>query len=413
MRAAAIGLVVILVLAFVLYDSGERDDPPRSGAAARHGSLAAAVDDVLSGEDQLTRAAELATALQGFGPEALADVEEAWATIEEDTGGSKTLELTLLVGWWCRYEPEGAFSWLNGKYRHLNPVMMTTLVRCWATRSPIAASRAVTSLPKVRQTQDTPQLINAVVIGWNASGESGVEEFLMALSSDVNRQIALTALANAKVRRDGVEEAIRWAQALPDSASGDFKQQAHRRVATAIAGVDPIRAAGWAETLLAGEWGTGVPRRVAQRWSQEDGQAAMEWLRSLPTSPDLPKAFEDTYRRWLSNDREAALEWLPDQKRDASLDPAVSLYAQSVARDDPEAALPWAAQVQDATRRDETLEQIARIWMRRDGDTARAWIETSDLSDNARQRVYAAAEKNRARKQPGRRAPRAAESLAK
>ena len=256
-----------------------------------------------------------------------------------------------------------------------------------------------------RQKKDTDflsRLVNALVLGWNASGEPGVEEYLIALPSEVIRQTALSGLAADKVRRHGVEETIRWAEALPDDAPVKFKLRAFRRVASAVADVDPLRAAAWAESHLDGEWGTDLPRRVAAYWSQQDPQSAMEWLRGLPASPDLHRAFEEAYRTWLNQDREAARAWLLEQELDASLDPVVAVYALRTARDDPEAALPWAARVQHPTRRDETLERIARAWMLRDPDAARAWIETSDLSEHARARVHAANEK--AKQQARRRA---------
>jgi hypothetical protein len=389
--AAAIGLV-LAALAFLLYASGWRVHKPLSDHAPPYDSLAASVLDVMSVEDPLARAARLATLLQGFGPIGVREIQEAWTVAVRDVEAPATVELALLVEWWCRHDPEGAFRWLQHRHRLRDPTLMTALVRAWATRDPVAASAMLATLPQ-RQNMDLSLLRYALAMGWNASGQPGVEEYLIALPSGADRQIALSGLIADKVRRDGVEETIRWAEALPDDAAAKFKLRAYRRVASAIADVDPIRAAAWAESQLDGEWGTGLLRRVAGHWSLQDGQSAMQWLRGLPASPDLPGAFEEAYRTWLSSDREVARAWLREQELDASLDPAIALYALSTARDDPPAALPWAARVQDETRRDETLEKIARTWLHRDPDAARAWLETSELSEAARKRAYAAQEK--------------------
>ncbi len=396
--AAPLGVVVIVVaLLFIASGCSVQDSGTQGDHAPRHESLTAAVADAMSLEDPLARAARLATALQGFDEESLGEVHEARIVVEKGIDGSQTVELALLIDWWARYDPEGAFTWLLKSRRQGNPVLMTALVQSWATRAPIFASRAIEVLSA--RPQDSSQIIRALVQGWNASGAPGVEEYLIALKSDVSRQVALTGLAIQKVQRDGVEETIRWAEALSGDAAGDFKQLAFRRVAGAVAGVDPIRAAAWAERQRGGQWGVGLARAVTQKWCEQDGQSAMEWLRGLPDpgSADVARAFEEGYRTWLNTDREAARAWLHEQELDSSLDPVVAIYARSTAREDPEAAIPWAARINDEVQRNETLEKIAQAWMHRDPDAARVWLEKGELSDLAVQRVYASRERAKER----------------
>ncbi len=397
--AAAVIALVLTVLVVGLYGAGWRLQAPQGAQESQHDSLLATVVDVMSVEDPLVRAARLATALQGFGPEALSEIEEAWIEVVGDFESPATVELALLVEWWCRHDPEGAFGWLHGRNRLRDPTLMTSLMRTWATRDPVAASLMFETFPR-RPNEDLSRLLNALVLGWSASGEPGIERWLIAYPKDVERQIALSGLVADKVRRLGIEETVRWVEALPDTIPSKFKMRAFRRVATAISEVDPVRAAAWAENHLEEEWGSGLPRRVAMQWSPLDGPAAMKWLRGLPASPDVAKAVGDAYRAWLRKDGEAAGSWLLAQEVDASLEPAMAVYAVDTARHDPEAALSWAARVQDDARHEETLERIAGIWLRRDPAAARSWIETSDLSDVAKTRVYAANEraKNRSRK---------------
>jgi hypothetical protein len=149
---------------------------------------------------------------------------------------------------------------------------------------------------------------------------------------------------------------------------------------------------------------------VTQKWSEQDGQSAMEWLRGLPDpgSADVARAFEEGYRTWLNTDREAARAWLYEQELDSSLDPVVAIHARSTAREDPEAAIPWAARINDEVRRNETLEKVAQAWIHRDPDAARVWLEKGELSDLAVQRVYASREraKERAKAKGAKRAAR-------
>jgi hypothetical protein len=400
---SAILASLVASLVWLLVGSGcgtqdAQDRTPQSDEALSTDSLTGAVADALSIEDSLERAAALATALRALDREGLGEVERVWLLAAEGARGSQTIELALLVDWWARYDPVGAFTWLHERRRAGNPVLLATLVRSWASRAPIAATRAVDALPQSRDPA-LPQIVHALVQGWNASGEPGVEEYLIELPSDVNRQAGLTGLAVDKAWRSGIQDTIRWAEALPDDAPGDFKQLAFRRVAGAITDIDPIRASAWAEKQRGGEWGTGLVRSVVQKWALQDGEPAMKWLRGLPDagSADVARAFEEGYRSWLSTNPEVARAWLLEQELDASLDPVVALYAKSMARNDPEAALPWAARIRDESRREEALEKIARAWLHRDPDAARVWLEAGELPEAVVERVYAAHERVSAR----------------
>ena len=396
-------------LAFLLCApgcDGQKSAPP-SDRVPEYENLTSAVAHAMSVEDPLARAAQLATALQGFNEESLGEVREAQALIEGGLHGSQTVELALLVDWWARYDPDGAFTWLKNSRRQGNPVIMTNLVYSWAVREPVFASMGIEVLSP-RQ-QEAHQVVSALAQGWNASGAPGVEEYLIGLRSDVSRQVALTGLAVDKVKRGGIDETILWVQDPPDGSAGDFKQLAYRRVAGAIAQVDPIRAAAWVESERDGPWGDGLARAVSQKWSQQDGQAAMEWLRGLPDpeSTDVARAFEEGYRVWLSTDRETARAWLPEQELDLSLDPILAVYSRSIAREDAEAAIPWAGRITDPLRRNETLEKIAQAWMHQNPEAASAWLEKGELPEVAVRRVHASLEraKERAKARAGRKRP--------
>ncbi|MGB0620075.1 MAG: hypothetical protein ACPGVZ_11470 [Myxococcota bacterium] len=359
-------------------------------------SLKEAVADAISVDDPLRRAARLADALQAFDERALVDIRDAWS-LATGVSGAETVELALLAGWWGQYDPDDAFKWLNDRRRSSNPILVKALVRSWAARDPVAAGEALATTSKLRE-KDLGPIFFALAQGWNASGEPGVEAYLKAMSSDANRQVAISGLVADKVLRNGTEETIAWAEDLIEDGS-DFKLRAFRRVAGAVADEDPLRAAAWAESRVDGPWGTGLVRPVAQHWARKDGRAAMEWLRGIPEAPDQARGFEDGYRAWLRNDREAARDWLLEQEIDALLDPVVAIYARSTARDDPAAAIPWVQRMHHDAARVETLEVVARAWAHHDRDAARAWIATSELDEDARNRIEEALQRSKERAQ--------------
>jgi hypothetical protein len=361
------------------------------------GTVAASVVGALSIDDALSRAALLAALLQGLGPDAVSEVKIAWERHTRNGRGDPGAELLLIVEWLARHDPEGAYAWVQVHGGHQSPVVLRGLIRAWAARDPAAARGVISEGHTIRKSD---QLTSALVEGWLESGLPGVEEYLVEMPPSNQQQFAISALVRRLIVRDGIDAALRWVEALPDEAPGRFKLQAYRRVASAVADIDPQRAAHWAEKQLAGDFGDGVPRRVGVSWGGQDGEAAMTWLASLPAVDHLPFAVDATYREWLRHDREGALRWLREAEPNPTFEPAISLYALAAVRDDPQTALEWAQRLQDEELRHLTLEKLARAWLANDPEAARAWIEGSELPEAAQQRVLAPPKKPQ-RTRPG------------
>jgi hypothetical protein len=361
--------------------------------------VTASVVGALSIDDALARAALLAALLQGLGPDAVSEVKLAWQLHTKYGRGDPGAELLLIVEWLARHHPEGAYAWVRVHGGHQSPVVLRGLIRAWAARDPAAAREVIS---KGRTTiRNANQLTSALVEGWLESGLPGLEEYLVEMPPSNEREHAISALARRLIVRDGIDAALRWVEALPDEAPGRFKLQAYRRVASAVADIDPQRAAHWAEKQLAGDFGKGVPRRVGVSWGRQDGEAAMTWLASLPAVDHLPSAVEATYREWLRHDREGALRWLREVEPNPTFEPAISVYALVTVRDDPQTALEWAQRLQDEELRHLTLENLARAWLANDPEAARAWIEASELPEAARKRALAPPKKRPQRTRRG------------
>jgi hypothetical protein len=260
-------------------------------------------------------------------------------------------------------------------------------------------------IPKKQTPRNNDGLNSALVEGWLESGLPGLVEYLAEMPPGAERQFAIAALARRLILREGIDAALRWAEALPDEAPSQFKLQAYRRVASAVADIDPQRAAHWAEKQLAGDFGNGVPRRVGVRWVRwdgQDGEPAMTWLASLPAVDHLPHAVESTYREWLRHDREGALRWLREVEPNPTFEPAISLYAfVAVSDGDSQTALEWAQRLHDEGLRHQTLEKVARAWFANDPEAARAWVEGSELPEAARKRALTPPKTRPQRASPG------------
>jgi hypothetical protein len=346
------------------------------------GEVAAAVRAVLTNPDPIQRTEELARLLQPLGPEALGEVKAAYDAFFVDPGDVATL---LLAEWWARFDPQGAFEWTRSEWTGRHPAVVMSVVYAWATRAPEEARRA---LEEIREPVHSKACREALISGWHESGKPGLLDFIASIPSEIDRQHTIALLMRRKVRRDGVEQTFRWAEALPDGPDR-FKLNVFRRVASAVTEVDPHRAAAWAVRHSEGEYGKGLFRRVGVRWANWDGRAALMWLATLPPGWERDVGVQEAYRNWLGRQHEDAMDWMRGAELEPWLDPALALFAMSLSRRSPEEGLEWAARVHDEERRREALVRSARGWRATDPEAAQAWLDRSELPEQARERILA------------------------
>jgi hypothetical protein len=265
--------------------------------------------------------------------------------------------------------------------------VIRSVIRAWARRDPLAARNA---LGLVLDPVTRRACLDALVSGWEDSGQPGLIEYLHEMPPSIEQLRALAAVARRKVLRDGVEGAFAWVESLPedrDDEVGRFKLQLFRRVASAAASVDLERAAAWALKHADGPNGDGLLGRVGNTWAMRDGAAAMTWLSGLPEGKTRDKGVEDTYRAWLDWDAPAALAWMRAREAEPWLEPALALFAVASSREDPEASLAFAARIRDEETRRNVVITIGRLWLDSAPDAAHAWLESGGLDPALRDQI--------------------------
>ena len=368
----------------------------RQGAVVPPG-LTADLHAALIHSDLPERTTRVAALLAPLGPDALDQVRTAYDGVLLDTGD---VELVLLLDWWASFDPEAALAWARNSGIGWHPAAIAAVARAWARKDPEAASRGLRDLALDDRLLTAGLL--GLVRGWEESGRPGLEDYLEGTAGGDEASIrAIDAVARGKVLRDGPEAGIAWAEGLPDRDDGspsDFKINAYRRVASAVVGVDPQRAATWVSGLRGGKYASGLLFRTATSWAERDGEAAMRWLESLPPDRDVPLAVQEAYRMWASRDKEAAFEWIRNAKLEPWLDPAVQTYAMTRYRTGPQEAIDWAKRIHDPQRREQSIVRIVATWLIDAPEAAQAWLDRSDLGEDARQTIATLRDRAVARK---------------
>jgi len=344
--------------------------------------VSAAVESALLHPDALERTAQLARLLHGLGPDAIGDVRAAYDAVFVDVGD---VEIVLLAEWWAQFDPRAAFDWTRREWAGQHPAVVAAVIRAWAARDPEQARQAVDeiALPVLRSAS-----VEALLRGWDESGEPGLVGYVAGLPFGGPRQLAIARLATRRLHRSGAEEVLRWAEGLSDDHPDHFKLQVFRRVASAVAELDPQAAAAWAERHSTGEYGDGLFRKVGVRWAKRDAPAAMAWLATLPAGQQRDVGIQETYRVWLGRDAEGATTWLRSSELEPWLEPALALFALYLSRESPEEAMDWAARIQDQERRQQTIVKIGRRWVVADPDAAESWLDRAELSEEMRSWIH-------------------------
>jgi hypothetical protein len=351
---------------------------PPAAAVASDADAVAEIAQALGLPDRLARATRLSAVLRSIGPMPIEDILKAYDTALVEPGD---VEYLLLAEWGARHDPKATIDWAQRNGRGGSPAALATSVLAWARRDPESARHVVDAMPLVRTRQHAR---NALIRGWHESGRTGLVEYLGGLAPGQPRQLAISQLTRRMVKRAGAEATIRWAESIPGS-DAKFRLNVYRRVASALVMVDVERAADWALEVGGGEFGKGLYRRVAVRWAERDGRAAMDWLENLPRGRERDIAVQETYRIWLgSESRDAAREFIAERSAASWLEPAAVLYLSTLAREDPQAAIQWIPRLEDAERRREATINVGRIWRRADPEAAATWMEQADLPDDVK-----------------------------
>jgi hypothetical protein len=182
------------------------------GKASRGASAATnLIGEALLESDTFARAARLGTLLPTLGPEA---APEARATLGNRTIDLGVADIILLVRFWATHEPEAAtdWAWAHTVKFGMGPLYEASEV--WASIDPEAV---IARIRKFGPGPANTRVEKALVRGWMNSDLPGLEDYILSLGgiSD-SGQRALRAYCRARIRRDGPEAVMRWAESIPD-----------------------------------------------------------------------------------------------------------------------------------------------------------------------------------------------------
>ena len=349
-----------------------------------------AISEVLRDADAFSRARRLATLLPTLGRGPLPHLKAIFSDPKLSLQIGAT-EIELLTRYWATHDPEAASTWAVEKsppaYR---TAAVFSTVPVWAESDPFAALGAARRWMEEKRGDVRNPLQVALMMGWYAAGDPPeLQTFMQELGVGFSRQRALSSYVRVKLRAEGPDAVMRWAEAISDD-DPRYKLAVYRQVGFGVAPYDLDAALGWCDAHCRGPYGTNLRGAVVQGWMHRDPAAALNWLSKAPEGHEARFALRVAYATWLGEDRDAAMQWMAEQAPDeppTALIPTYPIYAPALAKESPARAIPFAELILDDIGREITLIEIATAWRAEDEAACEAWLAQSPLSEAARQKV--------------------------
>jgi len=362
--------------------------------------VAQRLDEIRNTSTEAGRVAMLTELAERAGPDA-ADLLQHEVSSRVTTW--RRLDRLLLIDAWSRLEPAAATRWANvGASNDMANVAMEIAVANWARRDP---QQVISAFPDIGGAG-----LDGVVSGWFEGGHPGLEVWIVEglEVSTVPGQAALANYFRRAIEAEGLEGARRRAEQMISDFPG-----VHRRVtilrqaASEITMIDPDAGIAYYESLQSDEDGPAVLSEVAQRLAHHDGRRTLEWLRARTEVDDdeRMRITRAAYQIWGTWKRPEAMAWaleIPEAERSARWFTGVaSRMVGMLSWEHPEQAIEWSALIPDPKERELALVSIVRRWRGKNLIAAEAWLESSDLSEEARAKARFYPKNFKGRKPPG------------
>ncbi len=352
------------------------EDQKKMGLVSDTPSLMALSDKAIRDPNPITRRLAFSRLLEALTPDNAVEIREQLLALGAE--GDQWRDFNYQ---WGAVAGEEAFRFAaSSEEKDLDAALAG-----WASANPSKALAMLDNLPEELQGQ-RDSLARSVVEGVSDRDLASATDLVLRLASEgvLKTDELMGIVANDAVRMQGVENAAKWSESLPN---GPLKGAAMQRIAGDYAERDPEGAAAWAEGITDQDSSTRVIQEVSNTWAARNPVASVNWLESLPEGNGQKAGLRSVFGDWEDRDPAAATEYLASMPESAQRDSAISGFSRGYAWQDPEVAIAWALDISDPALRQDSLTRAGQVFLRRDADSARAWLDSSGLPTETREAI--------------------------
>ena len=422
-----VGLIIGFVIGWAASPSARKagetsrvaeNSGPASGRFASDSADASAASKIILGDIAKVPFQELYTVLSARSPAELAQIAQQLNDMPDNVETGRKIAAFFKA--WAHFDARSAFSsavtlkTIEARARALGSVVQAAD----ATAMPFVA-RAINELGDESLPPDRKRgIVGNAATKWSEIDPPAAAKFLQSVTAGAGKFFGDTSIIAENWGAIDPQAALAWAQeqdrghshinfatngaiggwwskdpraaeAYVAAQAGGPNKQTAANLASRIANTDPERAAEWVKQLPDTEARRMANAAIAMQFSWKDPKGATEWALTLPAD-DRGYALSAAIENWSRADAQATADWvsgLPEPERDT----AVVAYSGTAAYRDPAAALAWASTINDPGKRQKSTERIFSDWIHRSKDEATAWVQNSQLPEDQKAKLLAAA----------------------
>jgi hypothetical protein len=386
------------------------------GAELGKKSRASSMDQIAKMPGNSARIQALMDFYAGLSPEQLA--EEA-TKLDALPMGERIMASFLLFGRWAEVDPTAAMAFSN-TMGMAGGFVRPTILQNWASVDPANAAQYYQDNPREFSMMDMmggrgpmggqggasiiaaewARQDPAAALAWANSLKTGKGEALTAVIGEVaktdpqkaagmlagmtpeERKAAYPSVAS-QFGANNFAEAQVWVRTLP----ADSQEQAMASAISGLATKDPNEAATQFKLMKAGEAKDDLLPDVVKALVASSPQAAGELIKSQGGEEGQRDAMRSLMPTWSAQDPAAALAFADSFKPGPVRDRALEAVIWSDKTTPRATLIKTAETIQDEDDRNRAIGVTAMGWMREDPAAATAYVHSSSLSDEAKQRI--------------------------
>lgn len=341
-----------------------------------------------------------AMSLQGFmSTEMIESDPQAVIAMVKEAGGQAQWQYHSLFSNWASRDPIAASKALEGLDAQAQMNAANGIASAWSMEDPDAAMEW--SL-KLKNRQARQNAISAVMQSLTYRDPQKAIALYEKLPKGANQQQVLQSIAQGYLQNDQ-EAAIEWIESLDRSdrgkaLSGSLYQLAHTdpekaaelfesssmnsqmshqasQIATSMANKSPERAKEWIDGLPAGQAKTNAISGLLQSWGQNDPKGAAAYLDEVGLTQRNSHMAGNMVSQWVLEDKEAAVDWVLSQENSSVQQNLVSNMVSQWASHEPQEALSFVDTLEDESMKASATQTVLNSMAHQDPDAALEWIQ--------------------------------------
>jgi hypothetical protein len=342
------------------------------------GEIEALVKDAIKDPNPITRRHAFDRILESISPE---NVHMLRAAMAETGAGSDQWRLFDYA--WGATDPAGALAHIEVIEEKYRDGFIGNMLPGLASVDPRSAIDFVEGLEAGKRRDGmTGRLIEG--LRDHDLGMATDYVFQLSAGGDKNAYRHLSSLTSDVLYREGLEAARNWADAMPPGA---LQAGALDRIANRFVDQDPQAAAAWATRYAGDDTNARVIEEVGDEWAERDPASSVAWLTTLPAGRGQNEGMSSALHEWAKRDPVTAGGYLQTMAPSEARDAAIGGFSATIAKEDPQTAIAWAESITADGARIKTLTRVGQYWARQDPDAAREWVSTSGLPKDAQRAI--------------------------